>query len=88
MEPIATTALDGPQHYDILAAHRLHGDEIDSFSRVTSLGVLRDGDATMGDNSAGRFVSIDGSTNVEYYHQNNLAISVYDSNHRLPDEQI
>jgi len=56
MEPITTTALDDPQHDDILAAHRSPSDEFES-----------DGDATMGDNSAGRFVSIDGSTDVEYY---------------------
>ena len=65
MESIATTALDGPQHDDILAAHRLYGDEFeegagnDSFSSAVNLGSLDGRSVTIGDHGAQQYASID-----------------------------
>ncbi len=73
MEPIATTAFDGPQHDDILAAHRLYGDEFehgagnDRFDDAVNLGDLSGRQVTIGDNKAEQYVSIDGTTDVDYF---------------------
>jgi hypothetical protein len=72
MEPLASTAFDGPQHDDILAAHRLYGDKYEagsgnnSFSTATKLGDLTGRNVVIGDNSKGRYFSIDGSSDVDY----------------------
>lgn len=73
MEPIASTSFDGPQHDDILAAHRLYGDEFESgagndrFTTATNLGSVNGRTVTIGENSAHHYVSIDGAADVDYF---------------------
>jgi hypothetical protein len=64
MNPTASTAFDGPQHHDILMAHRGYGDfheksfagqGNDVVARATDLGVLADGATVSIGNSARTF---------------------------------
>lgn len=73
MEPIASNAFDGPQLDDILAAHRLYGDPMesgqgnDSFQTATNLGNISNRSISVGDESTGQFLSIDGVTDEDYF---------------------
>ena len=73
LEPYANTSFDGPQHDDILAVHRLYGDENefgagnDTGSNATSLGALSDGSFSLGDNNVEQYVSIDSASDVDYF---------------------
>jgi hypothetical protein len=82
MEPFISTAFDGPQIDDILAIHRNYGDVLeknggnDTFALATPIGAKRGGDAwAIGTNGGAQvvasnmtdFVSIDGSTDRDYY---------------------
>ncbi|MEQ8785965.1 MAG: Ig-like domain-containing protein [Pirellulaceae bacterium] len=73
MEPFASTAFDGPQHDDILAAQRLYGDEFekgagnDSISKAVSLGAIGNSRVTIGDHEAEQYVSIDGAGDRDYF---------------------
>lgn len=64
MEPSINLTFDGPQHHDILMAHRGYGDfheksfgqlGNDVFSRATNLGVIADGGSASVGNSARTF---------------------------------
>ncbi len=74
MEPIATTAFDGPQQDDILAAHRMYGDRLESgsgndqASQASPLGALDGRSVSVGNPVYERYVSIDGASDVDYYH--------------------
>lgn len=73
MEPYATTAFDGPQHDDILAAQRLYGDRFEAgagnntFGTAVNLGALSGRSVSLGDNAVQQYVSIDGATDVDYF---------------------
>lgn len=64
MEPTSSTAIDGPQLDDVLAAQRLYGDRFetaDTPASATALGTLPPGKTVVDD------VSIDGSDDVDVY---------------------
>ncbi len=82
MEPFISTAFDGPQIDDILAIHRNYGDVLeknggnDTFALATPIGAKGAGDAwAIGTNGSAQvvasnmtdFVSIDGSSDRDYY---------------------
>lgn len=73
MEPVAAIAFDGPQHDDILAVHRLYGDEFEtdqgnnSLRTAVDLGAIGRQGLIVGNQAAGQYTSIDGSTDVDYF---------------------
>jgi len=73
MEPVASTAFDGPQHDDILAAHRLYGDAWESrsgrddFDNAIDVGTLTGRSVTIGSHQAEHYLSIDGEADVDYF---------------------
>ncbi|MBL8822039.1 MAG: matrixin family metalloprotease [Planctomycetia bacterium] len=85
MEPFINLGFDGPQHHDILAAHRSYGDfneksfagqGNDVFGRATAMGNIAVGNSASVGNSARTlvvaptavdFVSIDGSSDTDFY---------------------
>ena len=85
MEPFASTSFDGPQHDDILAAHRLYGDENeigsgnDTPGTATNLGAVSAGTFSIGDHNATEYVSIDGGSDVDYFQFTAAAGTVIDA---------
>ena len=73
MEPLASTAFDGPQHDDILAVQRLYGDPFEegggnnSFRAAVDLGSLSRRSVSIGDLADEQYVSIDGATDDDYF---------------------
>ena len=73
MEPFINLSFDGPQHDDILAGHRLYGDQNelgdgnDTFGNATDLGTLSAGTITIGDHAAEDYLSIDDNGDADYF---------------------
>ncbi|MGA1619369.1 MAG: matrixin family metalloprotease, partial [Pirellulales bacterium] len=82
MEPILNTSFYGPQFDDVLAAQRLYGDALEkgsgnnSFATAFSLGTISNGSpVAIGADASGvtiaanqtDFLSIDGSSDLDYY---------------------